>query len=72
MDNAWPTFEQAEALAKKASDDGWRLNLTQRKNGFSWVWLHVKSSFTFTGACTSRQKPVALVCALMGVPVVSG
>jgi len=69
--SGWPTFSEAEALAQNASDRGFKLQMTQRKNGYTWVWLHAESNFTFTGSCNTRQKPVALVCALMGVPIVS-
>jgi hypothetical protein len=74
MDNAtdfWPTLEACEILAISASAAGFEIELMQDgPDGWIWTWLHVESGMSFDGETTARTKEVALVCALMSVPVV--
>ena len=68
----WPTFEKCEALAKTASDKGFKIKMEPTEKGWSWTWLHEPSGFVFEGDVDTPIKPVAVVCALQGLPVVSG
>lgn len=71
MTSEWPTYEEAENLAKAASKAGLSLKMQERKNGWSWTWLHTVSGITFEGTTTARPKAVALVIALQGAPIVA-
>jgi len=68
MNLAWPTYEQAENLAKAASAFGMQLRMHEMSDGWSWTWLHAASGITFDGTTTARPKAVALVVALQGAP----
>ncbi len=67
----WPTYDELEDRAKKASSSGFRLKMELVKEFWTWQWLHVPSGMMFLGKCNTDAKPVALSCALQSVPIVN-
>lgn len=73
MSYQWPSFEHCEHLAQSASALGLEIKLVESgADGWAWTWLHVTSGMTFDGSTTAMAKEVALVCALMAMPVIVG
>lgn len=71
MTSPWPTYEACEFMATFASSQGLSLKLEEVEGkGWKWMWRDEAKGVTFTGETSAAPKAVALVCALMAVPVV--
>lgn len=68
---SWPTFSQARAIAKRASAAGFTLRMETNGREWFWTWNHTPSGMLFPGTCHNEHKAIALVCALMVVPLVA-
>jgi hypothetical protein len=74
MDNDWPDFATAEAMAKQASANGFLLEMEQSSDGacWRWTWIHAPTGMDFDGECDNTHKAIALICALLAVPMIAG